>query len=66
MKKLIDGLLMVIFFLIYFNIFDRLIRYTIGGFWSDVSVLIGSIIMVVLSIVLAILTKEKVVEIIRD
>ncbi|MBU9720866.1 MULTISPECIES: hypothetical protein [Bacillaceae] len=65
LKQFVNGLLVVIFFIIYINVFNILISYTIGGFWSGLSTLIGTIIVVVASIILGIVTKEKVVEIIK-
>jgi hypothetical protein len=65
-KKLIKGLLVLIFFLIYIMIFERTIHFTIGGFGSSGMVLIVSAIMIVVAAVLSILTTDKAVEVLKD
>ncbi len=64
MKLIVKGLLIVIFFGVYFWILTSLIECIFGGFDMMIIIIISAIIFVV-SAVLSILTTNKVIEIIK-
>ncbi|WP_129076840.1 hypothetical protein [Anaerobacillus alkaliphilus] len=67
MKVLLKGLLIVVFFVIYFwyfSLITGLIEFLMGGF-ATIYLLIISSIMVVVSVVLSMWTTNKVLETIK-